>query len=148
MLGVLELALENNNVPGLALYWIMAPRTKKFLMNMRDGNGNRIYPELSTSTPTLRGIEVKTTTNIPINLSPGTASEIMLVDASQQLIGQNPRVNIAASTETTYQDAGGNWVSAFQRNETVLRMIVYNDINTQHPESIAILTGVRWGAAS
>lgn len=148
MAGLLELALENNNVPGLSLFWIMAPRTKKFLMNLRDGNGNRIYPELVGDTPTWRGVRVLTTTNVPINLSPGTASEIMLVDASQQMIGQNPRINIAASTETAYQDAGGNWVSAFQRNETVMRMIVYNDIATQHPESIAVLTGVRWGAAS
>ncbi len=146
-LGKLELALENANVPGISLYYTMAPRVKKYLQNMRDGNGNRIYPELSDpDNPSIRGISVKVTTSIPSNLGAGADSEIMLLDASQQMIGENPRINIAASTETSYKNATGVMVSAFQRNETVLRMIMWNDINTQHPESIAVLTGVRWGS--
>lgn len=144
--GRLELALENSNVPCISLYWTMAPRVKKYLQNMRDGNGNRIYPELSNENPTWRGIPVKVTTSIPNNLGAGSDSEIMLLDASQQMIGENPRINIASSTETGYKNAAGQQVNAFQRNETVLRMIMWNDINTQHPESIAVLTGVRWGA--
>ncbi len=146
-LGAMELALENADVPCLRLYYTMAPRVKKYLQNMRDANGNRIYPELSNKdNPSIRGISVKVTTSIPRNLGAGADSEIMLLDASQQMIGENPRINIAASTETSYKNAAGVMVSAFQRNETVLRMIMWNDINTQHPESIAVLTGVRWGA--
>lgn len=145
--GRMELALENSDVPCLKLYWTMAPRVKKYLQNLRDGLGNRIYPELSNAdNPSWRGIPVKVTTSIPRNLGAGSDSEIMLLDASQQMIGENPRINIAASTEASYKNASGVTVSAFQRNETVLRMIMWNDINTQHPESIAVLTGVRWGA--
>ena len=146
-LGKLELALENSNVPGISLYYTMSPRVKKYLQNLRDGNGQRAYPEMSDpNNPSIRGIPVKVTTSIPSNLGAGVDSEIMLLDASQQMIGQNPRINIAASGEASYKNAAGVMVSAFQRNETVLRMIMWNDINTQHPESIAILTGVRWGS--
>ncbi len=141
--GKMEAALLQANVPMLLPYWVMAPRTFIYLSNLRDGNGNLIYPTLQLATPLWRGKPVKVTTNMPINLS-GSNSEILLLDASQQLIGENPRINFAASTEASYTNAAGQQVNAFQRNETLLRMIIWDDINTQHPESIAVLTGVAY----
>ena len=141
--GKMENALLSNNVPMLRPFWIMAPRTFIYMSNLRDGNSNYIYPGLQLATPMFRGKPVKMTTNVPINLS-GSNSEILLVDASQQLIGQNPRINLAASTEASYTNASGAQVNCFQRNETLLRMIIWDDINTMHPESIAVLTGVTY----
>lgn len=144
-LGQLELALIGNDVPMISPHWAMAPRTQIFLMNLRDGNGVKVYPEMSAAQPMLRGKPVKVSTVVPVNLSTDK-SEIYLIDGSQQLIGENPRISIDASNVASYTDAAGNTVSAYQRNETVLRTVLYNDINTQHSESIAVLTDVRWGA--
>lgn len=144
-LGLLELALIGSDVPMISPYWLMAPRTFIYLLNLRDANGFKAYPELSLAQPMLRGKPVRFSTVIPTNLSTDK-SEIYLVDASQQIIGENPRISIGASDVASYVDANGNTVSAFARNETVLRTVIYNDINTQHSESIAVLTDVRWGA--
>jgi HK97 family phage major capsid protein len=122
---------------------LMSVRTFIYLNNLRDGNSNKIYPSLDLPTPVFRGKPVKVTTQIPVNLS-GSNTELMLLDASQQLIGQNPRINIAASTEGSYKNAAGQQVNAFERNETILRIVMWNDINTMHPESIAVLTGVTY----
>jgi HK97 family phage major capsid protein len=144
-LGQLELALIGSDVPMISPYWVMAPRTMIYLMNLRDGNGNKVYPEMSLAQPMLRGKPVKVSTVVPVNLSTDK-SEIYLFDASQQMIGENPRISIASSNVASYVNANGDMVSAYSRNETVLRTVLYNDINTQHPESIAVLTDVRWGA--
>ncbi len=141
--GKMENALMGANVPMIRPFWLMSVRTFIYLNNLRDGNSNKIYPSLDLPTPLWRGKPVKVTTQIPINLS-GSNTEIMLLDASQQLIGQNPRINIAASTEGSYKNAAGQQVNAFERNETILRIVMWNDINTMHPESIAVLTGVTY----
>lgn len=142
-LGLLELALEGSNVPMISPYWVMAPRSKNYLTNLRDGNGNKAYPELSQGM--LRGKPVLTTTTIPVNLSTNK-SEVYLIESTQQLIGANPRLMIDMSNSASYVNAAGATVNAFQRNETLLRIVMWNDIATMHAESIAVLTDVAWGA--
>lgn len=142
-----ELCLINANVPMLMPYWVMTFREFVYLSNLRDANSNLIYPTLQGPNPTWRGKPVKCSTQLPINLGSGNKSEVMLLDASQQMIGQNPQIMMTASSEAAYTDpATGSLVSAYERNETVLRILMYNDIATMHPESIAVITDVAWGA--
>ena len=65
-LGKLMLALLNSNVmldnPG----WLFSPRTWNFLSTLRDGNGNKAFPEMERGL--LKGFPYSTSTQIPSNL--------------------------------------------------------------------------------
>jgi HK97 family phage major capsid protein len=149
-LGKMELALLAANVRMRRAGWLMAPRTFVYLQNLRDGNGNLVYPTLSmlgpTGRPMLRLKPVFITTQIPVNLS-GNQSEIILADAEHLIIGDAPRVGLDASNTAAYRDAGGNMRAAFAARKTVIRLVVENDFNALHTSAIAVLTGVTWGAA-
>jgi len=138
----LEAVNANMGAPG----WIMSPRTFRFLEGLRDGNGNKVYSEMKDGN--LKGYPIGKTTQVPNNLGAGSnASEIYFVDFNDCFIGEDETLLIDYSKEATYKDEGGNVVSAFQRDQTLVRVIAKHDFGPRHQESIAILTGVTWGAA-
>ena len=144
-LNKLILALENVNANMGAPGWIMSPRSFRFLEGLRDGNGNKVYPEMKDQN--LKGYPVGKTTQIPNNLGASSnQSEIYFVDFNDCFIGEDETLLIDYSKEATYKDEGGNLVSAFQRDQTLVRVIAKHDFGPRHVESIAILTAVTWGA--
>ncbi|MGG4604307.1 phage major capsid protein [Paenalcaligenes sp. Me131] len=146
-LNKLVLMLESADANMTAVGWVMAPRTKRFLQALRDGNGNKVYPELDQGF--LMGYPVGTTTQIPINLavnSDSNGSEIYLADFGDCFIGEDSRLVIDFSKEATYIDGEGKTVSAFQRNQTLIRVIAKHDFGPRHVESVAVLIDVQWGA--
>ncbi|ARK91068.1 phage major capsid protein [Burkholderia pseudomallei] len=144
-LGKAILALENADANLTQPGWIMAPRTFRYLEGLRDGNGNKVYPELANGM--LKGYPVGKTTQVPINLGEsGKESEIYFTDFGDVFIGEDETLEIDYSKEATYKDADGNVVSAFQRDQTLIRVIAKNDFGPRHVESIAVLAGVAWGA--
>lgn len=143
-LGRLELALMNQNLDPSAAHWVMAPRVAMYLTNLRDGNGNKVYPEMAEGM--LRRKPVHVTTSVPINLGTGTHSEIGLIHPSHVVIGEQGGIEIATSTEAAYKDAGGTMQAAFSRDETLMRLIMHHDIGLRHLPAVAWLIGVTWGA--
>lgn len=144
-LGGLMLRLEVANVDLAACGWIMHPRTIRWLQSLRDGNGNKAYPEIDANY--LKGYKWALTTQIPTNLGVGgNESEIYFVNFADCYIGEVEQLAIAISTEAAYKDGEGNMVSAFQRDQTLIRVISKHDFGPRHVESIAIGTGVTWGA--
>lgn len=143
-LSGLILRLENANVQLGGCGWIMAPRTVRWLGSLRDGNGNKAYPEIEQGK--LKGYPFALTTQIPINLGAGTnESEIYFVNFADIYIGEDQQLVIAYSNEASYKDGGGNMVSAFQRDQTLVRVIAKHDIGPRHVESIVVATQVTWG---
>ena len=137
------IAIANGNVPMLRMGWIMAPRTRVYLQELRD-NGQRVFPEIDNNQ--LRGYPIRESTQVPINLgSGGNESEIYFCDFSQIVVGEAMGMTITMAENVSYIDANGAMQSAFSRDETVIRAIVQHDINTRHPESIVVLNGVTWG---
>ena len=144
-LGGMMLRLETANVELDGCGWIMAPRTLRWLQSLRDGNGNKAYPEIDLGL--LKGYKVALTTQIPTNLGAGgNESEIYFVNFADCYIGEDTTLSIAISTEASYKDAGGNTVSAFQRDQTLIRVISKHDFAPRHVESVAVGTGITWGA--
>ncbi|EQM72023.1 phage major capsid protein [Pseudomonas tohonis] len=143
-LSAILLRLEGANAHMASPGWVMAPRTRRWLASLRDGNGNKVYPELDQKM--LKGYPVGITTQIPINLGDkGEESEIHFVDFGDCYIGEGDGLVINFSSEATYKNADGEVVSAFQRNQTLIRVIAKHDFGPRHIESVAIGTGVRWG---
>ena len=144
-LGGLMLRLEAANASMANCGWLMHPRTIRWLQALRDGNGNKAYPEIDQGQ--LKGYRFALSTQIPVNLgADGDESEIYFVDFADCYIGETGQLAIAYSTEASYKDAGGNVVSAFQRDQTLIRVIAHNDFGPRHAESVAVGVKVKWGA--
>jgi len=142
-LAKLDLALRNANVKMRKPGYLMSPRTYEFLAALVDGNGNPAFPSLEDMK--LKNRPVGITTQIPDNLGGGgDESEITLCDFSNAVIGEAESLEIAISTEATYTDTNGDTVSAFQRDQTLVRAIEQHDFGMRHDPSVAVLTGVNW----
>lgn len=147
-LGRLELALLQSNVAMRKPGWVVAPRTAVYLEDLVDGNGNQAFPSMEGMKKELRGYPLKRTSQLPItDGGGGNETQIMLADFADVMVGVGLGAQVDVSSEAAYTDAGGTMRSAFQRNETVIKVTAAVDILLRHPESCAWLTGVTWGAA-
>lgn len=145
-----ETEMRNRKVMGRRAAWVMHPRTRIFLSGLRDGNGNRVYPELNYGPELggarLRGKPVYETTMLPANLgTAGDETEIYLIDYSHVLFGKASGLSFAVSTEAAYK-VNGTMYSAFQRNVTLIRGIMHHDADLRHVGAAVVVTGVDWGA--
>ncbi len=144
-LSLLILLVESGNSMMLKPGFALAPRTRRFLMALVDGNGNKAFPEMEQGQ--LMGYPVRPTTNIPVNLGAGAnESEIYFGDWADFYIGEDGSMEFAIATEANWQDGSGNQRSAFQENATLLRAIMRHDFAPRHVENVAVLTAVKWGA--
>lgn len=144
-LSLLILLVEAGNSLLVKGGWAMAPRSRRFLMALTDGNGNKAFPEMEQGM--LMGYPIRATTNIPVNLGAGTnESEIYFGDWADFYIGEDGGIEFAMSSEANWVDANGNNRSAFQENATLLRAILRHDFAPRHVENVSMLTGVKWGA--
>lgn len=141
-LGRLRLKVINANVPMSKCGYIMSPTTAMFLENLRDGNGNKAYPEVAEGKLGIYPIGI--TTSVPDNLGAGAnESEIYFGDFEQFLIGDTYQVTLAASTEAAYVE-DGEVKSAFAQDETLIRLIEEHDTELRHDSAFAVLTAVIW----
>lgn len=137
--------VEESNVMMLAPGWIMRPGTKNFLANLRHPTtGFKVYPSIQENGQ-LKGYPIFTTTQIPNNLGVGSdESEVYFLDAAEIMVGSSQTITIASSTEAAFVDAGGDTISAFQRNLTLMRAVEEHDMAPSHDEAIAVINGVGW----
>jgi len=146
-IGRLKLALRRANVGMSRCAYLMHPDTAQYLEDLQTSTGARVFPEMADGM--LGKIPVGVTTQIPTNLTSGGAvgigSEIYLVDWDHWLLGQNLPLEVAISSEATYTDpSSGNHLNAFERDETLIRMIVENDLAPMHAVAVSVLDGCTW----
>lgn len=123
--------------------WAMSPRTFVYLQGLRDGNGNKVYPEMAKGT--LKGYPFYHSTTIPVNLGTGTnESEIYFADWNDVVIGEMDNMTMDFSREATYLDAGGVMVSAYARNQSLIRVVANHDVGFRHATGLALGTAVTW----
>ncbi|TCU34155.1 phage major capsid protein [Rhizobium azibense] len=141
-----ELAMEGKNLPMMSTAWVMAPRSRTYLADLRDGNGNRYFPELQGDNPRWRGRPVLSTTQVSI-VGGGTTDEssIMLVNFDDVLYGEGAGISFGVSTEATYVKNGVT-VSAFQNDLTLIKASLEADVDMRYLEAVSVISGVRWGA--
>ncbi|WP_046168271.1 phage major capsid protein [Chromobacterium vaccinii] len=143
-LNKLILSLEGADANMVSPGWVMSPRTFRFLEGLKDMKGSKVYPELANRT--LKGYPVGVTTQIPNNLGKdGDESELYFADFGDCFIGEDQSLVIDFSKEATYKDTDGQMVSAFQRDQTLIRVIAKHDFGPRHQESIAVGVGIKWG---
>lgn len=138
--GLILMAMDGNSNM-LLCGWGMSNRTYMKLFGLRDGNGNKVYPEMAQGL--LKGYPIERTSAIPSNLGAGGKStEIYFGDWNDVLIAEDGSMTVDYSKEATYIDADGNTVSAFSRNQSLIRVITEHDIGFRHVEGLALGTDV------
>ena len=130
------------NIKRRNMGWLFHPDVEQYLMDLRDGNGNLAFPEMARGL--LRSLPYKTTTQIPVNLGAGSnETEVYLVEFTECIIGDAATMVLDVSQEASYMD-GGTLVSAFSRDETVVRAVSAHDFALRHDRAGSVITGVKW----
>lgn len=140
--------LKKSNQPMIKPVWLMSPRTEQFLMQVQDGNGNAIY-ESQLEKGILRGFPVIVTNQIPEDTTntAGTGSDwsrLMLIDVSQEIIGDAQNMDALVVPNGTYEE-GGSAKSGLSRDQTVVRLIARHD-HTIRYDTAGVVIAVEWGA--
>ena len=143
-LGIMIQTLLDANVRMRRPGWIMEPRTWRYLITVRDGNGNFAFkPEMDGGT--LFGFPFRLTSQLPRNLNAGAdETELYLAEFADVVIGDTTGILISVSDSAAYHD-GTNVVASFSLDQTVIRAIMETDIQVRHAESIVVLDAVTWG---
>jgi len=137
--------LEGNNVRMSRPAYFMNPRTKNYLMHQRDTGGNLVFEELRSANPTIYGLPVFVSNNIPKNLGSGSdETEVYLVEMTDVIIGEAGGLEITADSTAAYVD-GGTTISTFQQDSSAIRALLRHDLAVRHDASVAVLDSVTWG---
>lgn len=140
-------ALEGADAP-MGYAWLVSPRSKNYLLSVRDVNG---VPGFNFGSDGPEGLSLYshpmlTSNQIPNTLGGGSDSEVFLVSPSEVILAELPGMTIDVSNQGAYIE-GGELRSAFERDTTLIRVTMKHDIAMRHSVSIAYLTGVGWVAA-
>jgi HK97 family phage major capsid protein len=143
----LELVMENVNLSQVGVEWRMSPRVVKYLQNMRDGNGNKIYPELSLPEMRFRMRPLRMTSQIPSNLGAGTnESEIYLIAFGHVMMGETLAMQFSVSDQATLDPSLPGALSLWQTGMTAVKAEMEHDVDIRYFEAVCVGTAVKWGA--
>jgi HK97 family phage major capsid protein len=143
--GAAILALQNGMSRMIRPTWIMAPTVARFITVARDQVGGFYFKD-EMERGTFNGYPVRITQQIPTNLVMTTytkASEIYFVDMADFVIADTYNVVVDASDVASY-NPGAGMVSAFQRDQSVFRVIAEHDCNMRHLQSLVVLLTQDW----
>ena len=135
--GAAILALQNGMSRMIRPTWIMAPTVARFITVARDQVGGFYFKD-EMERGMFEGDPVRITQQIPTNLAISTytkASEIYFVDMADFVIADTYNVVVDASDCRGYND-GVSMVSAFQRDQSTVRVIAEHDCNMRHLQSL------------
>lgn len=142
-LGKLRLALTKNNVPMLRPGYIINPTLVEFLSQLQTATGALAFPEIADGR--IGSFPYTSTTSVPDNLGAGgNQSELYFADFAQIMVGDALQTTLAVSTQASYVDGEGVTRSAFQNDETLIRVIEAVDLAARYDMAIAVLTGAAW----
>lgn len=124
--------------------WIMRASAKNFLANLRDANGNKLFPSIEANGQLL-GAPIHATSQIPNNLGvAGDETEIYFGEFSEAMIGDSMDLSIGVSTEAGFVDSSSNYISAFQNDLTLMRAISEHDFALEHDVAFAGFNAAGW----
>jgi HK97 family phage major capsid protein len=139
------LALQNGMSRMIRPTWIMAPTVARFIATARDQVGGFYFKD-EVERGMFEGYPIRLTQQIPTNLVLTTftkASEVYFVDMADFVIADTYNVVVDASDVAAYNDGVG-MVSAFQRDQSLFRVIAEHDCNMRHLQSLVVLLTQDW----
>lgn len=134
------------NIPLASMFWVMNPRTKIALLNMRTAQDVYAFPEVANGT--LRGFPIVDSTAIGIAGGAGTnEGTITLIAAGQVMLADDGQVAIDVSTEAAVamDTAGaGSLTSLWQNNLIGIRAERYIHWLKRRANAVAVIGGVTY----
>ena len=129
---------------------IMSPRTETFLKYYYEPLSGT-YPYLEEmKNGTIFGYPYAVSYEIRTNLTIGTGTEekqngteLFFVDFNEVIIGDSDEMYIDVSTEASYK-ASGNLISAFSKDQTLIRVITENDMILRHDKAAVVISPLNW----
>ena len=131
---------------------IMSPRTENYLKYYyEDMTGTYPYLE-EMRNGTIFGYPYAVSFDIPTNLDMtsgepdmgGTGTEMFFVDFNEVIIGDSDQMYIDVSTEAAYPDGQNGVVSAFSKDQTLIRVITENDMILRHDDAAVVISPLNW----
>lgn len=127
--------LEQANVPMENVAWVMNPVAKGWLMGKAFSSGPFAWANEMNMSKTLNSFPFYASATIKNSGASPTWANIWLADFSELVWGVSYDISIDVSREGSYVNSSGVTVSAFQRDETLIRLITEQDFNVRHPVS-------------
>ena len=139
-----EEKLLSANVPMGRPVWIISPRTRLFLRDIRDTEDRGPFKDEINNRRTINGIPFFETNNVPNNLGGGgDESNIILADASQVMLGDVAQVGIDRSNQATV-NIGGTDTSLYETDRSAIRVRSWNDVVLRHDLAVAVIEAAIW----
>lgn len=137
--------------PGSRWVAFMAPELITRFETLVDSTGrfladaNLLSYDDNTGRGDIDGLPVFTSTQIPINLTMGSSTDVsyvILAQMSDLIVGESRDLRLDISTEAAYQ-ISTVWHSTFQEDQTAFRAILSHDINHRRQSQVIVQEGVR-----
>ena len=126
--------LEQANVKMYKPFWIMSPKMKSWIKNLKTTVGAYHYREEMNKDKTLEGIPFITTTLSSYTDTSTDYADLFLADWWYFLWGVGRDMELQMSKEATYV-SGSTTYSAFQRDETVVKILAELDFAVKQPKA-------------
>jgi len=138
-------------VPDNRRVWFMHPRTFNYLNNVQNSLAIYVFRD-ELSRGTLLGYPFKKTAQLPINIYDSSSTNqdlsfVFLAEMTEAMVLDSMQLELAVSKEGTYIDGGGNTISVFQNDQTLIRAIAEHDFQLRHAAAVAVIQNVRWAPA-
>ena len=133
----MEALLGQANVPMENVKWLLSPKGKSWIKSAKFTTGPFAWATEMATQKTLNGFEFLTSTTVKYSKQTAPTSdysEFWLGDWSQLLFGISKDISIEVSREGTFV-SGGQTISAFDRDLTLIRLITECDFACRHPEA-------------
>lgn len=124
--------LMTKNIDWTSVGWIFNGYIWNLLYHLKTTTGAYLHrAELDAGK--FLGFPYKVANQIPIGADAKGLTDIFFGDFSEFMIGEEMGLELMASNEATYM-AGGQLVSAFSQDQTVIKMTAKHDFGVRHPE--------------
>lgn len=126
--------LYGANVPMIDPRWVIHPVGKGWIQQLAFASGPWAWAA-EMAGGKLNGAPFVESTSVNYNASGTPYADFFVMDASEILWGVGYDMALEVSREASYVGSDGKTYSAFQRDETVIRLIAEHDFNVKHPVS-------------
>lgn len=126
--------LEQANVKMLKPFWIMSPKMKSWIKNLKTTTAAYIYRDEMNKDKTIEGVPFIATTLSSYTDTSTDYADLWLADWAYFAWGVGRDMELTMSKEATYI-SGGVTYSAFQRDETVIKILSDLDFAVKQPKA-------------
>ena len=128
--------LLDKNIDERRMGWGMNARSEFFFKNIKSTTGDFIFLD-EMNRGALMGYGYRRSSLIPTSKT--NLTDIFLANWDDMIVGEQGSLMVETSREASYETKDGKTVSAFSRDQTLIRAIQLMDIAIRHPESFLVV---------